>query len=411
VAQVFKVVVPIWLVSRLLYFILTYTAALLTVGGANRRQALTPDRMLTLWQRWDVNWYLSIAAGGYTNNPYRAAFFPLYPGLTAGVAAIIGGANHLPAAAMIVASFGTLAACVGLGLLANHEFPTAPSRERVAAGAAVASPASTSSAAVRVMLAYPLALFMFAGYADSLLVAFSVFAIYWARCRQWRWAVAAAFAAGLTRPTAVILVLPLFFEFGAAHGLWLLAVRSKWRELPGRLNPHLLGTWLLVTAAAPLAIGLYAAYLWHLFGDPLLFMHLQSIAWHRHLLAPWQLLQVATSTWKEAVPWGYDHAMMLVDELPVVVFAVLTCIIARRLSLTYTLLMLGVLFTSVATPMVHTPLPFAAAGRYLLPAVPVYLLLGNWVRQRPWLDQLIIGGGMALQTIFIVFFLGGGQLI
>jgi hypothetical protein len=411
VAKVLKVVIPIWLVSRLLYLILTYAAAVLTPGGANHREAFTPDRLLTLWQHWDANWYLSVAAGGYTNNPYRAAFFPLFPGLTAGVAAAIGGASHRPAAAMIVASLGTLAACIGLGLLAEHEFPSGSGKGPTAAGSAAAPPSSTSSAAVRVMLAYPLALFMFAGYADSLLVAFCVFAIYWARCRQWRWAAAAAFAAGLTRPTSIILVLPLFYEFGTAHGLWPLAMRSKWRELLGRLAPRLVFTWLLVTAAAPVAIGLYAAYLWHLFGDPLLFAHLQSTAWHRHMLAPWHLVQLAAATWQGAVPWSFDHAMMLVDELPVVVFAVLTLSIARRLPLTYTLLMLGVLFTSVATPMVHSPLPFAAAGRYLLPAVPVYLLLGYWLRQRPWLDQLIVGGGMALQAVLIVFFVNGGQLI
>jgi hypothetical protein len=261
------------------------------------------------------------------------------------------------------------------------------------------------------MLAYPLALFMFAAYADSLLVAFCVFAIYFARCRRWRWVALCSFAAGLTRPTSIVLVLPLFFEFATAHGLWQLALRSKWRELLSRLQPRLLACWLLVTMAVPLAIGLYAAYLWRLFGDPLLFLHLQSIAWHRHLLPPWQLLQLATTTWTHAVPWGFDHARMLVDELPVVVFGILTVFIARRLPLMYTLLMLGVLFSSVATPMVPSPLPFAAAGRYLLPAVPVYLLLGNWVRQRPWLDQLIIGGGMALQAVLVIFFINGGQLI
>jgi hypothetical protein len=50
-------------------------------------------------------------------------------------------------------------------------------------------------------------------------------------------------------------------------------------------------------------------------------------------------------------------------------------------------------------------------GRYLLPGVPIYLLLGLWVSRRPWLDQLIIGGGMALQAMLVVFFLNGGSLI
>jgi hypothetical protein len=413
--QVLKVVVPIWLVSRLLYVILTYAAVLLTLGSAYHNEAFPPNLLLSMWQRWDVNWYLSVAAGGYVHSAIRVAFFPLYPGLTALLTAVIGSGQRL-AAAMIVASLGALAACIGLGLLAEREFPiySSSSDKLPPQGSDVASPAATptASAAVRVMLAYPLALFMFAGYADSLLVACCAFALYFARCRRWYWAAVVAFAAGLTRPTSVILVLPLFFEFGAAHGLWQLVLHARWRELLHRVcSPSLLGTWLLVTVATPLAIGLYAVYLWHLFGDPLLFMHLQATAWYRSLLPPWQIVKLAASTWHHAISWGFVRARMLVEELPVVIFAFLTFVIARRLPLTYTLLMLGVLFTSVATPVVHGQFPFEAAGRYLLPALPVYLLLGRWVQRRPWLDQLIVGGGMALQAILIVFFLNGGLLI
>jgi hypothetical protein len=413
--QVIKVVMPIWLVSRLLYVILTYAAVLLTLGSAHEKEPFPPHLLLSMWQRWDVNWYLSVAAGGYVNSSIRSAFFPLYPALTALLTAVIGSGQRL-AAAMIIASLGALAACIGLGLLAEREFPVFSSRSEEQftpqrSDAAAPSAASTASAAVRVMLAYPLALFMFAGYADSVLIACCVFAIYFARCRRWHWAIVFAFAAGLTRPTSVILVLPLFYEYGAAYGLWQMALHLRWRELRRRLRPSLLGTWLLVTAATPLAIGLYAVYLGHFFGDPLLFVHLQATAWHRYLLPPWQVVKLAASTWHHAIAWGFVRARMLVDELPVVVFAVLTFFIARRLPLTYTLLMLGVLFTSVATPVVHGQFPFAAAGRYLLPAIPVYLLLGSWMRRRPWLDQLIVGGGMALQAILIVFFLNGGLLV
>jgi hypothetical protein len=412
--QVLKVVVPIWLVTRLLYVILTYAAVLLTLGSADHNEPFPPQLLLSMWQRWDVNWYLSVAAGGYANSSVRAAFFPLYPGLTAALTAVIGSGQRL-AASMIVASLGALAACIGLGLLAEREFSLCSTHSDKfppqGSDVAVMSATPTASAAVRVMLAYPMALFMFAGYADSLLVACCAFALYFARCRRWYWAVGVAFAAGLTRPTSVILVLPLFFEFGAAHGLWQLALHARWRELHRACSPSLLGTWLLVTAATPLAIGVYAVYLWHLFGDPLLFMHLQATTWYRYLLPPWQVVKLAASTWHHAISWGFVHARMLVDELPVAVFAVLTFFIARRLPLTYTLLMLGVLFTSVATPVVHGQFPFAAAGRYLLPALPVYLLLGSWVRRRPWLDQLIVGGGMALQAILIVFFLNGGLLV
>ncbi len=396
-----KQAVPIWLVGRVLYILFTYLAVLLTIGRLHPLATFPPYHLLMLWQRRDVNWYLSIAARGYTRSgPDQAAFFPLYPALTALLTALVGAGNRL-AAAMIVASLGTLAACIAVGLLAGREF--GGSKEET-------SNDGVMSASMRVMLAYPLALFMFAGYADSLLVALCALSLYFGRRGSWTCAALCAFAAGLTRPTAIILVAPLCFEYGRQSDIWQPFMRANIPELVKRLHPRLLAKWLLVTAAAPLAIGLYAVYLWHIYGDPLLFMHLQVSVWHRHLVPPWQLLSLMVRSWHQAVPWGYLHARMLVDEVPVAGFLVLTYFVFRHLPRMYTWYMAGVLVSAVATPMVSQQLPFAAAGRYLLPAIPVYLLLGSWVIRRPWLDQLIIGGGMAVQAILVVFFLGGGPL-
>jgi hypothetical protein len=41
----------------------------------------------------------------------------------------------------------------------------------------------------------------------------------------------------------------------------------------------------------------------------------------------------------------------------------------------------------------------------------MFLLLGRWIRARPALDTLIVGGGFALQAIFTAYFLTGGYLI
>ncbi|PWT78165.1 MAG: hypothetical protein C5B60_01605 [Chloroflexi bacterium] len=407
VSAVIKQAVPIWLVSRALYLVLTYLAVLLTAGRSQPKVSFAPERLLMLWQRWDVNWYLSIAARGYSaGRPPQAAFFPLYPALTAGVNAAIGGSSNLLPAAMIVTSLGTLIACIGVGLLAVHEFGGSHTEGASERGNPIAA------AAMRVMLAYPLALFLFAGYADSLLVALCAFSLYFARTGGWRWAALCAFAAGLTRPTAIILVLPLFYEYGRQREIWhLLFQRAQGVELAGRLRPRIVGTWLLVSTAAPIAIGLYALYQWRLNGDPLLFAHLQASFWYRTFVPPWQLPALAANAWSRATAWGYAEARMLVDEVPLVVSIVLTGFMVRRMPLMYSLYMLGVLFTSVLTPVVVNPIPLEAVGRYLLPSVPIYLLLGLWVSRRPWLDQLIIGGGMALQAVLVVFFLTGGPLI
>src|SRR5579884_371466 len=78
----------------------------------------------------------------------------------------------------------------------------------------------------------------------------------------------------LTRPTGVILVAPLAYEYGRTHGWWArdtLRDGALWSG-PGRGR---IGEALAVIAAAPAALALYMVYLWRAFGDPLLFLHAQ----------------------------------------------------------------------------------------------------------------------------------------
>ena len=381
----------LWLATRVVFAVLTYFAVLLPPGPppAPPATGVAPDLLFGSWNRLDVQWYIAIAQRGYWA-VQPTAFFPLYPILLRVAAFLCFG--HYLLAGMIVSNLGALAACIGLGLLA----------------AADGKP-EDAVRAIRFELAYPLAFFTVAAYADSLLLAFITFAFFFARTGRWRWAAAMAFLAGLTRPTALTLVLPLLWEYGRQHEWWHRSPPRAWLArlrsgIPAALEP------VIVVGAVPVALAAYAAYCWLRFGDPLAFAHAQRY-WGRVTVAPWTALGLAAHALTAHPLLSNDTARTLVDLAPAALFLTLTLIAARRMPAAYTLYMLGVLYVALGTPRPSFTFPFAATGRYLLPAIPMFLLLARWSGRRPWLDLLLVGGGFALQALLTAIFVTRGAIL
>ncbi|MGH2515846.1 MAG: hypothetical protein ACRDHP_09340, partial [Ktedonobacterales bacterium] len=178
------------------------------------------------------------------------------------------------------------------------------------------------------------------------------------------------------------------------------------------LSVRSLGVWAAVVAAVPLGIGLYALYLWRTFGNPLTFVALQSTVWQRQTEPPWTWIGLTLGAWRQMPHWSFEQARTLVDLVPLLACIALTAVMIRlRWPGIYILYMLGVLYTAVSNPMIHNLYPLAAAGRYLLPAIPAFLLLARWSRAHPALQTALVTGGFALQALFIAYFLNGGWLI
>ncbi|HLJ80992.1 MAG TPA: hypothetical protein VKT52_05860 [Ktedonobacterales bacterium] len=401
----------LWLATRVAFVAVTYFAVLLQAPPpAVPSAGVTPGFLLGAWNRLDVQWYIAIAQHGYWA-VQPTAFFPLYPILLRAAAFLFFG--HYLLAGMVVSNLGVLAACVGLGLLAAHD-----------------GKPEDAARAIRIELAYPLAFFALAAYADSLLLAFITFALYAARTGKWRWAAALALLAGLTRPTTLALLLPLLWEYGRQHGWW---QQSRWQKAWQTWRQWVSAWWasvrtvgvrwtplradvgaalepVMVAGAVPVALAIYAAFCWLRFGDPLAFAHAQQY-WGRVTVAPWTAIGLAASALTAHPLLSNDTARTLVDLAPAVLFLVLTLAAVRRMPVAYTLYMLGTLYFALGTPRPSFTFPFAATGRYLLPAIPMFLLLARWSDRRPWLDFLLVGGGFALQAIFTAIFITRGAIL
>lgn len=401
--RVVSVAIGLWLASRIALVAVTYFAATFPTSGRHVASgpittgfsSVTPHMMLQEWLRYDGLWYLNIAHMGYWN-AQSTVFFPLYPALIAALTFVLGESHRL-LAAMIISNLAALAACIGIGLLAAHD-----------------DGQGASSNAITVALAYPLAFFLAAPYADSLLLAGVALALFFTRRGLWLWAALCAFLAVLAHPLGGVLFVPMLWEFGRQHGLhvWPPVSRDAWRERP-RLaaasfrQPGVLSQGLLVAAAVPLAFGAYATYLGRRFGDPLLFVHAQSAYWNREWQPLWSSMLRLARGYAVEPAWSASYTGILVDIVPLAAFSLLTLVAARRAPVAYTLYMLALLACAVSMPTLGISDVYRPAGRYLIAAVPMYLLLGRWSRSRPWLDMLIVSGGFLLQAVLIIQWLGG----
>jgi hypothetical protein len=382
--------VGVWLATRIVFVFFTYVAVIFTSQGFDPMlmglgPSFYPDRLLESWNQWDTGWYLPISHTGYGPDEHRAAFFPLYPLLIHAVTLVTGNEPRL-LVALIIGNLGTLLAYVALALLAKSEM-----------GDRYVLPVLLAFSA------YPFSFFTAAAYPDGLFLGLGALSIFFARRGNWYASAGLAFLAGLTRPTGVILILPLLWEFARRHGLF----SREWR---GRLSLKALGQGLMLAVAVPLAVALFALHLGMVFGRPLLFVEIQSF-WAHMFVPIWDIPALAWNSIGAQLEWSFNQARVIVDVAPIPVFLALTLLSIKRLPASFIVYTASALLLTLLSPLATYFDPFASAGRYLIAAFPAFLLLGKWAAHYPWLNALILSGGWMLQAVFATFFLMGGWMV
>ncbi|MEV5750987.1 hypothetical protein AB0L00_24455 [Actinoallomurus sp. NPDC052308] len=249
------------------------------------------DSFLGRWTQWDVDHFVEIAQYGYRGNPAHPpdaglpAFFPglplvlriLHPlipnwELSALLVSLVAGAVASVALARlgeqaVTGADGSGVDAGGSGAHAGHS----------RLGAHAGSPLSGAGPrAVFALLVSPYAVFLFAGYSETLFLAFALPAWLLARQRRWPAAVLCAAGASCVRVTGLFLAAALIVEF--------LTADRRWRSAP----------WLAVPFLPVLG---YAAYLWRRTGDWSAWQHAQEAGWGRSTVWPWTSFE---TTWQAA---------------------------------------------------------------------------------------------------------------
>jgi hypothetical protein len=327
-----------WMLSRTVV-VVTAIAVQLAQWPHGRWTAALAHRPLALLTVWDGRWYGMVAARGYLAIPHHqsdTAFFPLYPMLLR-LGASMGMTRSM--AGLVVANVALLVALVALYELVRCWTDEATAR-RAAVYAAIFPVSYVFS------MVYPEAL---------VLAAMSLAGVLAARGRWSEAAIAAALAA-LTRPEALLLVLPL----GA------LAVRA-WPAADGTTRRRV----LTAVAAAPAAVAGVCAYDWRTFHDPLAFSTAQR-AWGRQfeLAGPWRaLLELVHSV-------GGYNAWLFRDAAFCIAYLALLVVASRFVPLPW---------VAAGSLMVVLPLwsgSFTSDARFGLVAPPVYAALARIGRHR-----------------------------
>jgi hypothetical protein len=350
-----------WLLTRLGFLLFSVSWVLLAPGTHHLADAFQQ------WAQWDAGWFLGIARHGYFS-PQSTGFMPLYPLLIR----LFGGTL---ASGLLVSSLSALVGFVYVARLAARELGGE-------------EPASRT---LLVLAAYPFAFFLFAPYTEATFLAAIAAALYYAREGAWGRAAIAAATAGLTRVTALALIIPIAWEVARRSGF--------------RLPRHRRSLQILAVLSVPIALGLFAAYCWYRFGDPLLLAHAQQRYWGHRLAAPWTVAGLVIE--RLTVRHAYRELFDLVSWLGILL---LTIAGARRLAPSLTLFQLGLLYLAVATPTVNDESAIYSAYRYLVPSVPAFMTLSGWCDGRPWLLGGLAGAGFLVQGLLCIDFLSGGPI-
>jgi mannosyltransferase PIG-V len=380
--------VPLWLITRLLSLVVTYLSQTILVARAAQspfRGPITLTSMINSWRLWDGGFYGGIAQHGYTQ-PIDAAFWPFYP-LLARPLVLAMGNDHWQFALLIVSNLATLAAFILIGALAVQEDRTIGAANR----------------AMRILAATPLALFLTAAYSDSLFLALVTATLLCARRGAWRAAIVWAFLAALSRPLGAILIAPMLWEYGSQLDWRNLRWQSLWRRVP---------MLALLAAPVPLAVELFSFYCGRVYGDALAWMHAQSLFGHA-AMAPWSAIGYAWQQFWQLPAAGFQQSRVLVDVVPLAFVGLVSLVTIRRIPVSFSFYLMGLVLTCLSSPIVDAIFPeaFVSVGRYLLAAIPLYLVVARWMRRYPWLDTLLIGGGFVVQALLMAFVLTGGWLV
>ncbi|MEW5720633.1 MAG: glycosyltransferase family 39 protein, partial [Chloroflexota bacterium] len=299
-----------------------------------RGVAIATNVLLSVWQRFDANWYLKIAERGYASDDGSMVYFPLYPSLIRVVGALVG--NSL-LAALLISNLSLIGALALLYRLSDALFGAASARRALA-----------------YWLLFPTAFFLTAAYTESLFLLFTLAAFDFARRDKWMLAALFGALAALTRLQGALLVAPLAY-------LW-------WQNdrRPPTANHHITqhATRIAPLLLIPLATAAFLAFT-HL---SLLSSYVGEL--HARFVWPWDNLAASIAL----LASGRASFVDALNLLTTIGFGAMMFAVWRALPREYSLYALLMYFAPLFR--MTTTQPLVSMDRYALAIFPVFMLWG-----------------------------------
>jgi hypothetical protein len=298
---------------------------------------------LALWQRFDANWYTTVAENGYGSVPGDDHFPPLYPVLIRILAPLIGSAFL---AGVLITHLATLFAIKLLYDTFCQWDGDIQARR-----------------ATLFVLIYPTSFFLFSAYSESVFLVAALLSLQQARNRLWAWAGFWAFCAILTRLQGVALIVPILYL------MWIdrpfLRKPAHWFGLAlpgiGGLFYLFLRSRQITSAAVPFV----------------------ETDWHARLVPPWETYWYALRTLFS----GRFTFIDLLNWAVVTLFIIMLIYGWRKIPLEYNLYTVFSLLI-ILIRIVETQ-PLISMSRYALTLFPTFFAL-SLAGENPWARRLIL---------------------
>ena len=313
---------------------------------------------------WDADWYRRIAEHGYDGAGRESLrFFPLFPLLVRAVAWPLGGS--VPAALLLLANLGALAYAWLLHRLALRE----------GLGEQVAR------RAIWALALAPAGFVLVMGYTEALYGVLVVGVFLAARDRNWLLAALLGLLAGASRPTGLLLALPVLVE--------------ALRALPGAPVADLIRRITAIVAPA-VGLALYLGWVGWRYGDPMLPFTLQA----EHKLRGGTFVNPIPELWQVARAAVLDDGpITLLVHLPAVLLAlVLLVVVARRLPISY------LAFAVATLALALTARRLSSFERYAGSAVPLLLAAALMVTSTTGMKVALVLSGVAVAGYSLLAF-------
>lgn len=358
-----KNTLPTYIAIHLAFFVTTCLAVLFVLTDFSRQN----ERIYTLWQswhHWDTGNYMAIALHGYDLS--KTAFFPLYPLLERGLMYVTG--NPLTAG-LLISNLAGLVMLVVLYRLIEEDFD----QER-------------AYRTVLYLSVFPTAFFFAAAYTESLFLCLTLLSFYHMHHGYWWLAGLFGLLASLTRPTGLLLLLPLCYEYLRQRHFKLRAIRAD----------------ILSALGIPAGIGLFAMYCYFRFHDLVAFSHAESY-WGRSLHVPgYSIIKSIVAIHRSNGLLSFQSLRNILDLGPDLVILVLILLsfvgpwkLPRSLW-TYALYAAALyvfvqLFSRGGTGL----FPLESASRYMLEIFPAFIVLASIGKDRTLhLSYLMVSGAI-----------------
>ncbi|TMC37732.1 MAG: hypothetical protein E6J31_12575 [Chloroflexi bacterium] len=364
----------IWLfvATRLILVMVTYVGYILLTAPKYSSNPVDIVGILASWNHWDAANYVRIAQFGY-QTPYDVAFFPLFPLLITAFAHILGSWSYL-----LVGTIISNAALLG-ALFVIYQLAVETGGEQVA------------QRTLLYLCIFPTAFYFFAPYNESLFLLLTASTFLAMRQQRWWLAGLLGLLAALTRSAGILLVIPYMVELWTTRE----SITASRQNMLFRISPILL---------IPLGTALYAIYCWHISGNPLDFIAVQS-HWGRHTTWPWQGIWQSLTEIFWYQPFGsFNEVHNLLDLSATLAFIALAIVGKNKLRASYSFWMGLALLYMILSPATVALDPLESNQRFVLEMFPAFITLSMLGIKHPRLHQAImLAFPSLLATLSILF--------